>query len=58
MAGERRVAFFLEDSAQEAIVPPLFSRLAAEEGWEASQFDLQVLSARGGGWLKRSKNPL
>ncbi|MCL5096820.1 MAG: hypothetical protein M1608_04700 [Candidatus Omnitrophica bacterium] len=51
MAGRQRVAFFLEDSAQEAIIPPLFSRLAAEEGWEASQLDLQVLSARGGGSL-------
>jgi len=51
MAAERRVAFFLEDSAQEAIIPPLFSRLAAEEGCEASQFDFQVLSARGGGSL-------
>jgi hypothetical protein len=51
MADKQRVAFFLEDSAQEAIIPPLFSRLAAEEGWEACQLDLQVLSARGGGSL-------
>jgi len=51
MADKQRVAFFLEDSAQEAIIPPLFSRLADEEGWEASQLDLQVLSARGGGSL-------
>jgi hypothetical protein len=51
MGAKRRVAFFLEDSAQEAIIPPIFTRLAAEEGWPASCLDLQVLSARGGGSL-------
>ena len=51
MAGKRRVAFFLEDSAQEAIMPPLFSRLAAEAQWGKNELDLQVLSARGGGSL-------
>ena len=51
MAGERRVAFFLEDSAQEAIIPPLFRRLAAEEGFASNQIVVQVLSARGGGSL-------
>jgi hypothetical protein len=51
MAGKQRVAFFLEDSAQEAIIPPLFSRLAEEEGWPGSQLDLQVISARGGSSL-------
>ena len=49
MAGEPRVAFFLEDSAQEAIIPPLFQRLAVEEGFTADQIVSQVLSARGGG---------
>jgi hypothetical protein len=48
MAGKRRVAFFLEDSAQEAIIPPLFLRLAEEEGFFPLQFELQVLHARGG----------
>lgn len=52
MAGERRVAFFLEDSAQEAIIPPLFSRLAAEAQWTQNELDLRVLSARGGGSLR------
>lgn len=51
MAGERRVAFFLEDSAQEAIIPPLFQRLAAEEGFTSDQIEVKVLSARGGGSL-------
>ena len=51
MAGERRVAFFLEDSAQEAIIPPLFKRLAAEEGFAPDHLVVQVLSARGGGSL-------
>ncbi|OHE81886.1 MAG: hypothetical protein A2107_09640 [Verrucomicrobia bacterium GWF2_62_7] len=52
MAAKSRVAFFLEDSAQEAIIPPLFQRLAAEAGFASDYFDLQVLSARGGGSLK------
>jgi hypothetical protein len=51
MAGERRVAFFLEDSAQEAIIPPLFRRLAADEGFAPDDIVVQVLSARGGGSL-------
>ena len=51
MAVERHVAFFLEDSAQEAIVPPLFRRLADEEGFAPDQIVVQVLSARGGGSL-------
>jgi hypothetical protein len=51
MAGERRVAFFLEDSAQEAIIPPLFQRLAAEAKLTPDQIIAQVLSARGGGSL-------
>ncbi len=51
MAAERRVAFFLEDSAQEAIIPPLFRRLAREEGLPLHQLTVQVLSARGGGSL-------
>ncbi len=52
MAGERRVAFFLEDSAREAIIPPLFGRLAAEAQWSEKQLDLRVLSARGGASLR------
>ena len=56
MAGERRVAFFLEDSAQEAIIPPLFSRLAAEAQWSENQLDLQVLSARAGGSVRAFRN--
>ena len=56
MAGERRVAFFLEDSAQEAIIPPLFQRLAAEEGFTSDQIDVKVLSARGGGSLTAFKS--
>lgn len=51
MAGELRVAFFLEDSAQEAIIPPLFQRLATEEGFTPNQIVAQVLTARGGGSL-------
>ena len=56
MADKRRVASFLEDSAQEAIIPPLFTRLAAEEKWAPGGLELQVLSARGGGSLAAFRN--
>jgi hypothetical protein len=51
MGAKRRVAVFLEDSAQEAIIPPIFMRLATEEGFTPDELDIQVLSARGGGSL-------
>lgn len=56
MGDKQRVAFFLEDSAQEAIIPPLFYRLAAEAHWTESELDLRVLSARGGGSLRAFRN--
>ncbi len=52
MGGKRRVAFFLEDSAQEAIIPPLFSRIAEEEGLLPADLEFQVLYARGGASLE------
>jgi hypothetical protein len=52
MADKHRVAFFLEDSAQEAIIPPLFSRLAEEEGLPPADLEFQVLYARGGASLE------
>jgi hypothetical protein len=44
--------FFLEDSAQEAIMPPLFKRLAGEEGFAQDQLDIDILASRGGGSLR------
>jgi hypothetical protein len=52
MAAKRRVVFFLEDSAQEAIMPPLFKRLAGEEGFAQDQLDIDILASRGGGSLR------
>jgi hypothetical protein len=55
MAARRRVAFFLEDTAQEALIPALFRRLVEEEGYPTDQCEYFVLSARGGGSLKSLK---
>lgn len=52
MAGKCRVVIFLEDSAQEAIIPPLFKRLAGEEGFAQNQLDIDILASRGGVSLK------
>jgi hypothetical protein len=51
MAANVTVAFFLEDVGQEAIIPPIFKRLAAEEGFGPGQLECSVLHARGGGSL-------
>jgi hypothetical protein len=52
MADKLRVAFFLEDSAQESFIPPLFLRLADEGGFGLHQFDIRILCSRGGGSLE------
>ena len=49
MAADLSVAFFLEDIGQEAIIPPLFRRVAAEEGMQPDQLECQVLHSRRGG---------
>jgi hypothetical protein len=51
MAASVSVAFFLEDIGQEAIVPAIFRRVAAEEGLESDQLECRVLHSRGGGSL-------
>jgi hypothetical protein len=51
MAANVSVAFFLEDVGQEAIIPPIFKRLALEEGFGPGQLECKVLHARGGGSL-------
>ena len=45
------VAFFLEDIGHEAIIPPLFERIATEEGISSDRLDYRVLHSRGGGSL-------
>jgi len=45
------VAFFLEDIGQEAIIPPLFKRVATEEGIGPDDLECSVLHSRGGGSL-------
>ncbi|SRR6266404_23471 len=45
------VAFFLEDIGQEAIIPPIFRRVAVEEGRGPEELECRVLHSRGGGSL-------
>ncbi|MGH7595087.1 MAG: hypothetical protein ACREOI_01995 [bacterium] len=52
MAGKCRVVIFLEDSAQEALIPPLFKRLASDEGFAQDRLDIDILASRGGVSLK------
>ena len=48
MAARKRIVFFLEDAAQEAIMPPLFARLLRDGKVAGERFELRVLSSRGG----------
>lgn len=50
------INFFLEDSAQEAFIPPLFERLIVEEGFSVSDFQFKILCSRGGGSIQEYKN--
>lgn len=45
------VAFFLEDVGQEAIIPPIFKRVAVEEGIGPEELECRILHSRGGGSL-------
>lgn len=49
------VVFFLEDSAQEAFIPHLVRRLVGDEKKNPPDYDLCVLSARGGGSISAYK---
>ena len=51
MVAKYRVACFLEDAAQESLVPALFLRLVREEGLLREDFQVEVLYARGGASL-------
>ena len=50
------INFFLEDSAQEAFIPPLFKRLIMEEGFNFDDFRFKILCSRGGGSIQEYKN--
>lgn len=49
------VVFFLEDHAQEALIPNIVGRLINEERKNPIDYDLRVLSARGGGSIRAYK---
>lgn len=49
------IIFFLEDSAQEALIPNLFRRLVGDEKKNPLDYDLRILSARGGGSIRAYK---
>ena len=49
------MVFFLEDSAQEALIPNLVRRLISDENRNPQDYELKVLSARGGGSIRAYK---
>lgn len=49
------IVFFLEDSAQEALIPNLVRRLITDEGKNPPDYDLRILIARGGGSIRAYK---
>lgn len=49
------IVFFLEDSAQEALIPSLIRRLIADEDKNSRDYELKVLSSRGGGSIRAYK---
>lgn len=50
------VVFFLEDVAQEALIPSLVERLMTEEGKNPDDYNLRILSSRGGGSIRAYKD--
>lgn len=52
------IIFYLEDAAQEALIPHLVERLIRDEGKNISNYDLRVLGARGGGSISAYRNYL
>lgn len=49
------VVFFLEDHAQEALIPNIVRRLINDERKNPIDYDLRVLSSRGGGSIRAYK---
>ena len=58
MGAKYTVTFFLEDNAQESIIPPLFKRLIVENGMEPDCFELLILHSRGGKSISALKSYL
>ena len=56
LAAKFTIVFFLEDVAQEALIPPLVERLIATEGKNWDDYSLRVLSSRGGGSIHAYKD--
>lgn len=55
MVARYTMVFFLEDSAQEALIPNLVRRLIVDEHKISTDYELLVLSARGGGSIRAYK---
>ncbi len=51
-----KIVFFLEDTAQEAFIRAMVERLIRDESKNINDYDLQVLSARGGGSIRAYKD--
>jgi len=52
MAADKHIIFFLEDAAQESLIPGLFKRLISDLGLPSERFHLKILYARGGASLR------
>jgi len=55
MAAKKRIFFFLEDAAQEAIIPPLFARVLRDEKISHDLCYFRVLNSRGGDSIRSYK---
>ncbi len=53
--GKYTIIFFLEDGAQEALIPHIVRRLIVDEGKNPLDYELRTLSARGGGSIRAYK---
>jgi len=51
-----KIIFFLEDSAQEVFICAMVERLIQDEGKNLRDYDLRVLSSRGGGSIRAYKD--
>jgi hypothetical protein len=51
-----KIIFFLEDSAQEVFICAMVERLIRDEGKNLRDYDLRVLSSRGGGSIRAYKD--
>lgn len=51
-----KIIFFLEDTAQEAFIRAMVERLIQDEGKNVKNYDLRVLTSRGGGSIRAYKD--